>query len=89
MVTHAIQFIVEDSEDDDEMRNELFAISGRMHEMATMVEHHAASISAIMKGVEDTPTLLPAEERERIKAIRREAEKESLSGGNGSGAEPH
>ena len=91
VVTNAVQFIVQDSEDQNTARNALFAMSGRLREMVTLIEYEAIKISASIADEEESPTLLPAEERERMKALHREAEEESPSGGNGNGngAEPH
>jgi hypothetical protein len=89
VISQAIEFAIDEAEDETEARNALFAMAGRLREAVTLIEYQAIKIGASIVDEEESPTLLTAEERESMKALRREAKRESDAGGNGNGAESH
>jgi hypothetical protein len=73
VISHAIFSCAEWSDDDDDLRSGLFAISGRLREMAKFVEGSALEASEVDFGDETIPLLLPQEVREQ------DAERELLA----------
>jgi hypothetical protein len=95
VISQAVEFAIQDSEDETEARNALFAMAGRLREEVTLIEYAALKIGASTLDEDEPATLLTYQERESMRALQREVERESESSaggngnGNGNGAEPH
>jgi hypothetical protein len=100
VVSHAVAFAVDDTVDPDEARSALFAISGRLREMAGLVEREALLLGGMVLDTSARPPfLLLEEERERLEfGIEDEEDNEEPDegedgggsrNGNGNGVGPH